>query len=766
MMNRCRDEKFEDMLGAYQLGMLDQKDREALELHLYECEYCFNKVDEFEKASLHIKHSSTVKENIKQITESLPDIAKEKFSILNFFPRKRTWPSYVPASVIVVVIFLFLILKPWRLEFQPQQEAEAASRLAIVDFRNLTDPQDTQRLGSIISNLLTTGLSEVLPMKVVSNERLNDVLKMFGKTQKDVSDRETAANMAKRTGAKWILYGSLINDNNKLTVTTQLTEAGSGEVKSGHRITAEPDDNIFALADKLAVEIKKDLAFPTDSGSRANRSIADITTHSPEAYRYYLEGVEYFQKFYTYEALESFKKALSYDSTLAMAWYYLARLQSGKGLEKALEYAKKSTLLQQLYISAAANSLYGKNDSAIAIYQSIIRKFPDEKYAYYELSIKLYQINKYDSTILVLDEGIKVDPLFKSYYNQMAYTYNAIGNFDKALWAINKYIEISPNEANPYDSRGALYASNGMPDAAIESYRRALSIKPDFFPALEFMGHIFLLKGDYTRADSCYRELELKGQGTNRVLGRIYRALIPSCRGQIKTTLAKLDTCFLLDKKEPVPGVASRVYYLKSFLYQELDNFKLALKYYDIAMITAFKANPKAILPYHDLFVQMLAQNGQIDTAIMVNNDIRAFNAQTGGNEYYSLYGLAAIAFVQNDMRAAIQHLNKMLDNYEGRSTFRPHYLLGRAYFALSDWPAVIKEYEAQLKIYDYEHIRHIIWHNSMHYYLGIAYEESQMHDKAVQQYQTFLDIYKNADPEIPNLTDAAARLTKLKSKI
>jgi tetratricopeptide (TPR) repeat protein len=765
-MSNCNDKKFENMLGAYQLGMLDPEDRDALELHLYECEYCFNKVHEFEQASLHLKHSPAVKKNIKQITESLPDIGKEKTSIFNVFLRKRIWPSYVPASVIVVVIFLFLILKPWRLEFQPQQEAEAASRLAIVDFRNLTDPQDTQRLGSIISNLLTTGLSEALPMKVVSNERLNDVLKMFGKTQKDVSDRETAANMAKRTGAKWILYGSLIDDNNKLTVTTQLTEAGSGEVKSGHRITAGPNENIFALADKLAVEIKKDLAFPTDSSSRTNRSIADITTHSPEAYRYYLEGVEYFQKFYNYEAIASFEKSLSYDSTLAMAWYYLARLQSGKGIEKALEYAKKSTLLQQLYISATANSLYGKNDTAVAIYQNIIRKFPDEKYAYYELSIKLYQTNKYDSTIQVLNEGIKVDPLFKSYYNQLAYTYNAIGNFDKALWAINKYIEISPNEANPYDSRGALYASNGMPDEAIESYRRALSIKPDFFPALEFMGHIYLLKGDYTRADSCYREMELKGQGTTRVLGRIYRALIPSCRGQIKATLAKLDTCLLLDKKEPVPGVASRVYYLKSFLYQGMDNFKLAIKLYNGAATAAFQANSNAFLPYHDIYVQMLAQDSQIDSALQVNKVIQAYNEQRGGNGNYHLYGLAAIASARNDLKTAIDNLTIMCANINEQQFFRFHYFLGRAYFALGDWPAVIKEYEAQLKIYDYEHIRHIIWHNSMHYYLGIAYEKSQMYDKAAQQYQTFLDIYKNADPDIPNLTDAAARLTKLKSKI
>jgi cytochrome c-type biogenesis protein CcmH/NrfG len=51
-----------------------------------------------------------------------------------------------------------------------------------------------------------------------------------------------------------------------------------------------------------------------------------------------------------------------------------------------------------------------------------------------------------------------------------------------------------------------------------------------------------------------------------------------------------------------------------------------------------------------------------------------------------------------------------------------------------------------------------------LHYYLGTAYEESGWNDKAIEQYETFLDIWKNADPGLAAVEDAKARLARLKT--
>ena len=50
-----------------------------------------------------------------------------------------------------------------------------------------------------------------------------------------------------------------------------------------------------------------------------------------------------------------------------------------------------------------------------------------------------------------------------------------------------------------------------------------------------------------------------------------------------------------------------------------------------------------------------------------------------------------------------------------------------------------------------------------MYYMLGEAYEGSGRTDRAIAQYEEFLDIRKDADPGNPDVEDAKKRLARLK---
>jgi tetratricopeptide (TPR) repeat protein len=51
-----------------------------------------------------------------------------------------------------------------------------------------------------------------------------------------------------------------------------------------------------------------------------------------------------------------------------------------------------------------------------------------------------------------------------------------------------------------------------------------------------------------------------------------------------------------------------------------------------------------------------------------------------------------------------------------------------------------------------------------VHYLLGLAYEQSGWTRKAIEQYEEFLEIWKDADPGISEIEDARQRLARLKS--
>ena len=110
------------------------------------------------------------------------------------------------------------------------------------------------------------------------------------------------------------------------------------------------------MVDRLSAKTKKDLSLPESAQEELDRGVADVTTHSPEAYRYYIEGVDYLRKVYHAEAEASFKKALELDSTFAMVYYRLSSIVEASDqramIAKALEYSDKISWREQHYIKS------------------------------------------------------------------------------------------------------------------------------------------------------------------------------------------------------------------------------------------------------------------------------------------------------------------------------------------------------------------------------------------------------------------------------
>jgi len=718
------------------------------------------------------KDISTRYQSAADIVADLKGLQKETKVTVVAKPKKKLLPFIIPASVVFVIALFFLILKPFQVEVVPEKRAIAKENsLAIMYFENMTDREDTERLGEIVTNLLITDLSESEYMRVVSSQRLYDILKLLGREGKKKIDREVATQVATKAGAKWMLLGNILQVEPQTVITTQLVNVESGQVEASQRITGEMKEEIFSLVDKLTVEIKTDLSLPAVAQQEPDPLIADVTTHSPEAYRYYLEGVDYSYKFYLAEAERSFRRALGFDSTFAMAYFRLAWLKWWQGerperelLNKAVEYSDKVSRKERCYIKSQEAVISRDYTQAIKELQKIVERHPEEKEAFYELgSIYKFYLRLFDEAVTHFNRAIEIDPLYKDAYNQLAYSYDEIGDFERSIWAINKYIFLAPDEANPYDSRGELYAWNGKIDKAIESFQKALEIKPDFPLSLTNLGNMYLFKREYTKAENCYQKLASSSEKHTRSRGRTYLALVPLYQGHFQKALRILDDGIAADRMEEVEGQQDNKHILKAVIYRGRKDLDLALKEVEKAMRITRRVNPDAVLYWRPYYAWLLAEDNDFQKAEQVaealKKDIEK-KRQTLMFDYWWTVGNIELA--RSNFQASAANLEKAAKDYP---YFWVHFPLAKAYLEAGRLGEAVAEFEKVLSRYDERRAFGAIQAVKAHYLLGLAYEKSGWDKKAIQKYEEFLEIWKDADPGIPEVEDAKERLEKLKAK-
>jgi len=330
--------------------------------------------------------------------------------------KKKLLPFIVPASIVFVVVLILLILKPFKFELVPEKGAIAKENsLSIMYFENVADPEDKDRIAYMITSLLITDLSESQYMRVVSRQRLYDILKLLGKENLKVIDKTVASEVAKKAGVKWILTGDILQTDPNIVLTSDISEAATGQILATQRVAGEADEDLFTVVDKLSAEIKEDLFLPEQAKKELDKPVGDVTTHSPDAYRYYLEGLDYGSKLYYAEAEKSFRKALKFDSTFAMAYYRLAQLKGNweqrKLIAKAVAYSDMVSHKEKCYIKSFEAGISGDYTLAIKELEKVIERFPEDKEASYGLAVHYRNLRRQrEETLLEKKDGVSGIP--------------------------------------------------------------------------------------------------------------------------------------------------------------------------------------------------------------------------------------------------------------------------------------------------------------------------------------------------------------------
>ncbi len=685
-------------------------------------------------------------------------------------PGRGLMRLLLPASVVFAAVALMLVFKPFKFEISSNQPAVARENtLAIMYFDNLVDPEDSQRLGEIATNLLITDLSESGYLKVMSSQRLYDILKLEGKEGEKVLDRDTATRVATRAGASQMLLGSILQVDPNIIMTSQLVDVVSGDVLGSQRVTGEPGEKIFALVDRLTGEIKSDLDLPPGAVSEPDQPVAAVTTHSTEAYKEYLNGVEQANKLFALEARACFEKAIEQDSTFAMAYRALAgtaatAAERKAAIEMAVEYSENCSRKERLYIKSTAALAKDEVDVAIVVLTELVEEFPDEKNAHKTLGTIYRALMNSENAIIHLKKAIEIDPMDKLAYNTLAYQYQEIGDLENSLWAIDRYIEMAPDEPNPYDTRGDLYAFGGKVSEALASYGKAVELKPDFYHSWKKKGHLYLFTGEYEKAKASYRAMLSMGDPRARSNGLMSLAVIPLHQGRLDAAVAAMKQGIAADNLEGHRGEAHlQKFALLMQIHLQKKNFDEAEVAYTNMESVLRELQPERAFVLRPALVALMCEKKDFDGAQQVVDALGA-EIETVDDAFRPVYDFAKgyLEFKRGNAAAAIHDLEIAA---RAQPNFATRYALGEAYLEAGLLAEAVKEFEGLLDRYSEDRALSPLQAVKANYLLGLAYEKSGWRDQAISRYEEFLDIWQDADPGIAEIDDARERLEKLRSR-
>ncbi|MFH1446117.1 MAG: tetratricopeptide repeat protein, partial [Chloroflexota bacterium] len=189
----------------------------------------------------------------------------------------------------------------------------------------------------------------------------------------------------------------------------------------------------------------------------------------------------------------------------------------------------------------------------------------------------------------------------------------------------------------------------------------------------------------------------------------------------------------------------------------------LALKEIEISRNILKKTRPEDPVNLRDLYAYILAKDGKIKEANEVlqalKKDVEGKN-KTGMDNYWRALGV--VDLIKGDSKSAVTYLEKGVKEAPS-PLLEARYYLAQAYLESGKIGEAVTELEKALLRYDENRAAYAIWSVKAYYLLGLAYEKSGWNNKAIDSYETFLDIWKGADPGIPEVTDAKERVKKLR---
>ena len=604
--------------------------------------------------------------------------------------------------------------------------------VVLADFNNTTgDAVFDDTLKQAISAQL--GQSPFL--NILSDARTRATLRLMAKPANAKLTPEVARDLCQRADGKAYIAGSITSLGSQYVIGLDAINCKTGDFLAQEQVTAENKERVLRALGEAATTLRKKLGESLSSVDKFDAPLDQVTTPSLEALKALSVGRKILQEKGPEAAIPSFKRAVELDPNFAAAYSALGISYTNlrepglasENLQKAYDLRDKVSEREKFRISANYYLLVtGELEKAIQTYETWAQTYPRNNEPFGNLGVDYTYLGQYESAVNASLEDLRLFPGSAAAFTNLVGLYTALNRPEDAK---AKYQEAIAHKVNNPFLHGNRYGVAFYEGDVSEMERQVdgQKDKPGADVLLSFASD----------TDAFYGRLASAREKSQR-------AIEAARRGDAKETFAEWQMNSALREAEFGNTVRAR---------QETASALATAATQDVQTLAALA----------------LARTGDAAQARNIADDLaHRFPLNTMINRYWLPAIDASIEIGRKNPAKAIERLRTATEyelgtptpQFEVGGSLYPAYVRGQAYLALHQGAEAAAEFQ---KFLDH---RGIAVNSPLEalakLQLGRAYVLAGDKTKARHAYLEFLELWKDADPDIPVLKQAKVEYAKL----
>jgi serine/threonine protein kinase/tetratricopeptide (TPR) repeat protein len=656
--------------------------------------------------------------------------------------------------------------------------------IAVLYFKNNTGDSRFDVWSTALSDSIITDLSQSKYVRVLSTDQLLSILRRLDLLEARSYASEDLRKVAELGSVKHILLGSMSKAGEAFRIDFTLQDIQKGEAVASGRVEGAGEDSIFSMVDELTRKVKGNLHLSREQlASDTDTGIAWATTNSPQAYAYLSQAYRYNYLGEFRKSIELLEQAIALDPKFATAHMLLGIVYSNLGYvlkyqehsRRAFELSERLPdreryFIESMYYSESERT-YAK---AIAAFEKRLEIEPNEVNAARNLADLYINLEQWDKALEWNQVNIKAGVEASFPYFNDAVAYSAKGLYDKAREVLEEYRRSHSDLSYVRQGLAYLFLAQGQIELAIQEADKAFTLAPSAGANFVVKGDILSLAGDPPGSEKEYLRLLESTETSDQLVARTSLGLLYLGQGHFGKSLEETKSGILLSADFADRAMESSSLRRAAYIHLRTGKPKDALAELVKAKDAAFEAG-SITGQISSLYLKGLAlieTNAAAEAQIAAEEIRKLVEGWINGKLmrfHYLLLG--NIELKKRNYSKVIEYLDKavtFLDYQRCRDIHDPydeHALfyepLALAYLKSGDFAKAQEQYEKITQLTTGRLAYGDIYAKSF-YMLGKIHEQKAERTLAAENYQKFLDLWKDADPGQPEVEDARKRLAGL----